>query len=91
MKHLKLYESFGPTYSGGDVTKMPIIGTLKTKEFTWGDRIIPGETENVVEIIKDKGMTIYVLDRWNKGRTPQLIHEDMVEEYTPVEEGFFNK
>jgi hypothetical protein len=82
MKHLKIFEAL--EYSGGDVTKMPIIGTVTTKEFTWGKMTIPSGKDDVVEIIESNGQKIYVINRWNKGRIPQVIHSDMVEKYEPV-------
>ena len=83
MKHLKTFEStFRPlSYSGGDVTKMPIIGKIITKP------VGPFESGeyNVVEIIKDNvGRDIYVVNQWYKeGRVPNIIHSEMVEEFIP--------
>jgi hypothetical protein len=83
MKHLKPFNE-GLTYSGGDVTKMPVIGTITTRELKmWDDHVIPEGKDDVVEIIEDKGMKIYVVNRWYKGRIPQLVHEDMVKKYEP--------
>jgi hypothetical protein len=85
MKHLKTFEStFRPlSYSGGDVTKMPIIGKIITKP------VGPFESGeyNVVEIIKDDvDRDIYVVNQWYKeGRVPNIIHSEMVEEFIPVE------
>lgn len=85
MKHLKTFEStFRPlSYSGGDVTKMPIIGKIITKP------VGPFESAeyNVVEIIKDNvDRDIYVVNQWYKeGRVPNIIHSEMVEEFIPGE------
>jgi hypothetical protein len=85
MKHLKTFEStLRPlSYSGGDVTKMPIIGKIITKP------VGPFESGeyNVVEIIKDDvDRDIYVVNQWYKeGRVPNIIHSEMVEEFIPGE------
>ena len=85
MKYLKTFEStFRPlSYSGGDVTKMPIIGKIITKP------VGPFESGeyNVVEIIKDDvDRDIYVVNQWYKeGRVPNIIHSEMVEEFIPGE------
>lgn len=86
MKNIKSFESiFRPlSYSGGDVTSMPVIGKAITKPMG------PFESSeyNVVEIIKDdQGRDVYVCDRWYKEhkRIPQLVHSEMVEQYIPSE------
>jgi hypothetical protein len=86
MKVIKSFESiFRPlSYSGGDVTSMPVIGRAITKPMG------PFESSeyNVVEIIKDdQGRDVYVCDRWYKEhkRIPQLVHSEMVEKYIPSE------
>lgn len=85
MKYLKTFEStFRPlSYSGGDVTKMPIIGKIITKP------VGPFESAeyNVVEIIKDNvDRDVYVVNQWYKeGRVPNIIHSEMVEEFIPGE------
>jgi hypothetical protein len=71
----------GIRWKGKDITKEPIIGVLKTRELTLGDRTIPSETFNVTDIVEDG--TIYVTDKWYKPGVPQIIHKDLVEEYTP--------
>jgi len=87
MKYLKTFEStFRPlSYSGGDVTKMPIIGKIITKP------VGPFESGeyNVVEIIKDDvDRDIYVVNQWYKeGRVPNIIHSEMVEKFIPGEGG----
>ncbi len=85
MKHIKIFENFdGPVYSGGDVTKMPIIGTITTLPFSFAEIEIPAATEDVVEIIEaPNNKKCYVINRWNKPRVPQLVHEDMVAKYEP--------
>lgn len=72
-------------YSGGDVTKMPIIGKVTTIP------IGPFEeaTYDVVEIIHDpKGNPVYVCNFWYKDykRIPQLIHSQLVKEYVPLQD-----
>jgi hypothetical protein len=85
MKHLKTFESsFKPlSYSGGDVTKMPIIGKIITKPVG----TFESSEYNVVEIIKDnQDRDIYVVNQWYKeGRVPNIIHSEMVEEFIPGE------
>lgn len=67
------------SYSGGDVTKMPVIGKVITKPIGPYDS---GEY-NVVEIIKVQGVDVYVCDFWYKEwkRIPQLIHSELVERF----------
>lgn len=67
------------SYSGGNVTKMPVIGQIKTKPI--GD--FEGTTYDVVEVTEDEsGDKYYVCNFWHKdGRVPQIVHEDMVEEF----------
>ena len=80
MKHLR---GFNETisYSGKDVTKMPVIGKLMSKPIEHFD----GAEYNVVEIIElEDDKKIYVCDFWYKRNTPQIIHSDMVEKYTPI-------
>lgn len=86
MKVIKSFESiFRPlSYSGGDVTSMPVIG----KAITCPIGPFDSAEYNVVEIIKDdQGRDVYVCDRWYKEhkRIPQLIHSEMVEQYIPSE------
>lgn len=70
------------SYSGRDVTKLPVIGRVITYPIgPYGE----GE-ENVVEIIKggyDEDM--YVTDKWYKEhkRIPLIIHSKLVKEYIP--------
>jgi len=81
MNKIKRFESYSPLrYSGRDVTRMPIIGTAKTLPI--GD--FDAAEYKVVEIIKDhSGKDVYVCDFWHKGRIPQLIHSEFVEEFIP--------
>lgn len=79
MKHLKKFEAL--TYSGKDVTKMPVIGKVITKPFMDFD----SAEYNVVEIIQDKDKDVYIADSWYKPGVPQLIHSDLVQEYIPNE------
>jgi len=78
MKHLKRYNEM-LSYSGGDVTKMPIIGKVITKKI---DPFESGEYD-IVEIIETEKGPIYVANMWYKGRIPQLIHSELVEEFIP--------
>jgi hypothetical protein len=71
-------------YSGEDVTRMPVIGKVITHAIGPFDE---GEYE-VVEIIEDpEGKDIYVCNKWYKEykRIPQIIHQNLVKEYIPVE------
>jgi hypothetical protein len=84
MKYIKPYNE-ELSYSGGDVTKMPIIGTITTKPLTYTfgneEHIIPSETYSIVEVITDNDKEIYVTNQWYKEykRIPLLIHGDLVE------------
>ncbi len=70
------------SYSGGDVTKMPIIGKVITKP------IGPFESGeyDIVEIIETEKGPIYVANMWYKEwkRIPQLIHSELVEDFIPT-------
>lgn len=86
MKNVKSFVSFlnedmMPTYSGGDVTRMPVIGEIITEP-------MHGETPkryDVVEIIPagNNDNCIYVINKWYKSNTPQLIHSAMVNRFEP--------
>ena len=82
MRNLKTFENFGLSYSGGDVTKMPIIGKVITKPVGPFDS---GEYD-IVEIIETERGPIYVANMWYKEwkRIPQLIHSELVEEWIPL-------
>lgn len=69
----------GLSYSGGDVKKMPIIGQIKTKPIAGFE----GTTYDVVEVVEDeRGNKYYICNFWYKeGRVPQIVHQDMVEEF----------
>ena len=81
MKHLKKYNEMF-TYSGGDVTKMPIIGKVITKP------VGPFESGeyDIVEIIETEKGPIYVANMWYKEwkRIPQLIHSELVDNIMPL-------
>jgi hypothetical protein len=68
-------------YSGGDVTKMPILGEIETDNIAG----VGSATYNIVEIIEGgkEGDCIYVADMWYKPGVPQLIHSAMVSRFTP--------
>lgn len=65
----------------GDVTKMPVIGTVKVKGLFGA----PSELLEVVAIIEnpDKSKT-YVINKWYKEwkKIPQLVPEILVHKYT---------
>jgi hypothetical protein len=68
------------SYSGDDVTKMPVIGKVITKPIGPFD----SAEYNIVEIIKDQNDDdVYVCDFWYKEwkRIPQLIHSELVERF----------
>jgi hypothetical protein len=83
--------------NNNDVTKMPVIGTLRTKVInmvkTIGDKsepyAIPAETYNVVEIFNHNGKEFYVTSLWYKEykKVPLIIVEDIIEEYIPTDVG----
>lgn len=80
-EEFSLYESL--TYSGGDVTKMPVIGKIFTKP------IGPFESTDyeIVEIVEDeRGVKYYICNFWYKNRIPQIVHEDMVEKFEKANE-----
>lgn len=87
LNHISGYSEFvneDLSYSGGDVTRMPIIGKVITKAI---GPFEPAEYD-VVETIQDpKGNTIYVCNTWYKEwkRIPQLIHSELVSEYIPIQ------
>jgi hypothetical protein len=76
------------SYSGGDVTRMPIIGKVITKP------IGPFESGeyDIVEVIESEKGPIYVANMWYKEwkRIPQLIHSELVDEYIPVSNESFD-
>ncbi len=78
MKYLNSYNEM-LSYSGGDVTKMPIIGKVITKPI---GSFEPGEYD-IVEIIETEKGPIYVANMWYKEwkRIPQLIHSELVQEF----------
>jgi hypothetical protein len=86
MRNVKSFVSFlnediVPRYSGGDVTKMEVIGEIITEP-------MHGEVSkkyDVVEIIPAGNMDnyIYVINKWYKSNTPQLIHSAMVDQFQP--------
>jgi hypothetical protein len=81
MKHLKKYNEM-LSYSGGDVTKMPIIGKVITKPI---GSFESGEYD-IVEIIETEKGPIYVANMWYKEwkRIPQLIHSELVQDWLPL-------
>lgn len=78
---LKIAESL--SYSGDDVTKMPIIGKVITKPIGPFD----SAEYDVVEIIKDQnGQDVYVCNFWYKEwkKIPQLIHSELVDTFYEI-------
>ena len=70
-------------YSGEDVTRMPVIGTVTTYAIGPFDEA----SYDVVEIIEGPdGKEVYVCNKWYKEykRIPQIIHADLVKEYIPL-------
>lgn len=68
-------------YSGGDVTKMPIIGSVITKSIGPFDE----GYYDIVEVIQDpQGKEIYIANSWYKQEVPQLIHSDLVKQFNPL-------
>lgn len=63
-----------------DITKAPIIGTLTTIELRLNDMIIPSKTFEIIEIVGD----IYITNQWDKSGVPQIIHQKLIKEYTPI-------
>lgn len=89
LKHISEYPDFinesGISYSGGDVTKMPVIGKVITSPIGPFDEA----TYDIVEIINDpNGNQVYVCNFWYKDykRIPQLIHSALVKDYIPNED-----
>jgi hypothetical protein len=86
MRNVKSFVSFlnednMPRYSGGDVTKMEVIGEIITEP-------MHGESSKkyeVVEIIPagNNDNFIYVINKWYKSNVPQLIHSAMVSTFIP--------
>jgi len=72
------------SYSGGDVTKMPIIGKVLCAEMKWGEHTYPPVEYDVVEIVEDGGKKFYITNKWYKSRIPLVIHEDLVSDYLPT-------
>lgn len=71
------------SYSGGDVTKMPIIGRAITRPIGG----FPSAEYDIVEIIEDNnGQEVYVCNFWYKEwkKIPQLIHSELVERFDIV-------
>lgn len=78
----------GIEWSGRDVTKLPIIGYVTTKEIIHPiDRTVLFEStkDPVVEIVSDG--EIYVLNRWYKSGVPSIMHKDLVDKYEPIYTG----
>lgn len=75
-------------WSGRDVTKAPVIGTIKTIELKCligqALKVWPSETLNVVEILEDKSGKIYITDKWYKSGVPQIVHENLVESFNQI-------
>lgn len=72
-----------------NIKKMPIIGTVRTKElkYSTGDKthVVPSETYSVVGIQDINGEKAYITDVWYKEykQVPLIIIEGIVDEYIP--------
>ena len=79
-----------------DVTKMDIIGRVTTIPIKYetfdsnnekvGERELPKETYNVVDIFEENGKKFYVTNRWYKEykQVPLIIIDGIVESYEPI-------
>ena len=78
-----------------DITKMPVIGTLKTKvlnmEIVFSSEVkvpytVPSEIYKIVAIEEKNGMKFYITNIWYKKSKliPVIISEDIVKIYIPV-------
>ena len=76
-----LYENAGIPWSGKDPTKAPVIGKLLTRRMDLGDYKMEPEILQVVEIHGD----YYIINQWYKPGVPQVIHNDIVNYYIPLE------
>jgi len=81
----KLKESNGIPWSGKDPTKQPIIGKIMTRrtEYTVNGekRTMKPEILEVVEKYDD----YYIINKWYKPGVPQIVHDNMVNYYIPME------
>lgn len=76
------------TYSGGDVTKMQVIGKVKTTPLQLIDSEgeeteMPSAEYQIVEIVETSRGKIYIANLWYKEhkRIPQILHENLVEQF----------
>ena len=77
MRAKTVRESMGIQWSGKDPTKAPIIGKILTRRIEG----MEPQIMEVVEIVND----IYIINKWYKPGTPQIVHEDMVGHFIPIE------
>ena len=82
MKAQFINENRGIPWSGKDPTKAPIIGKLLTRRTPIGDgETMKPEILQVVEVHEP----FYIINKWYKPGVPQVIHEDMVAHFIPIE------
>ena len=74
----------GISWSGRNVTKLPVIGKLTTKPLSFGNSSFPSSTYEIVEISDDG--EIYITNQWYKSGVPQIIHKNLVQSYEPITE-----
>ena len=71
----------GIPWSGKDPTKAPIIGKLLTRRTPIGDgETMKPEILQVVEVHEP----YYIINKWYKSGVPQVIHDDMVSYFIPI-------
>jgi len=71
----------GIPWSGKDPTKAPIIGKLLTRRTPIGDgETMKPEILQVVEVHEP----YYIINKWYKPGVPQVIHDDMVSYFIPI-------
>lgn len=85
MKAQFINENRGIPWSGKDPTKAPVIGKLLTRRTKYTEdgeeKFMEPQILKVVEINKP----YYIINQWYKPGVPQVIHDDMVSHYIPVE------
>lgn len=79
MRAKTVRESIGIPWSGKDPTKSPIIGKILTRRISIGDDLGKPEIMEVVEI----NGPYYIINKWYKSGTPQVVHEDQVSHFIP--------
>jgi hypothetical protein len=71
-----------------DVTCEPVIGIVETEPITYHydgkEHLLPTEALEVIEVVQHGEERIFIINRWYKPGVPQIIHERMVQKYTPI-------